>query len=186
MKRLIIFILAVIWLISGCAQFHNKEEIVYEDGKLQKFSYYNESKGSLKNQGDDSAFMDAVDVLKRTDPAALPQLNDLPRFQKSRGSSRPYTGVIKNSTRYDLVVPSLNSDATITIPAHGWIEYTAYSKNFEVTVYSDGKPFYCLTICADPKNYQYACKKYDFIAEIAKEEPGAGKKLKKRRYKKRA
>jgi hypothetical protein len=172
MKRLIIFILAIIWLISGCAQFHSKEEIVYEDGKLQKFSYLNESEGSLKSEANDAAFMDAVEVLKKTDPAALPQLNDLPRFQKSQTERpRPYTGVIKNTTRYNVVLPSLNSGATLAIPAHGWIEYTVYSRKSDLTVYSDGKPFYCLTIQADPKNYEYMCKRYDFLAEIAKPEP---------------
>ena len=59
----------------------------------------------------------------------------------------------------------------MSIPPHGWIEYVAYTKNFDLTIYADGKPFYCLKICADPKQYQYMCKNYDFLAEIVKSEP---------------
>ncbi|MGB8992521.1 MAG: hypothetical protein WCD80_10745 [Desulfobaccales bacterium] len=179
MRKIFICIGAISWLLFGCAQFHSSEEIVYENGKLQKFSYSNDSQKS-----DSAGFMDALDVLRRADPAALPQLADLPRFQRDQKTrAATYTGVIKNSTRYDVSVPSLNSDATLQIPAHGWIEYRAYTKNFELTVYSDGKPFYCLKILADPRNYQYACKKYDFIAEIVKPEPVQRyKPLKKRRH----
>jgi hypothetical protein len=180
MKRIMIFILGTVWLL-GCTQFHSKEEIVYEDGKLQKFAYSNDSQ-----RGNDSAFMDAIDVLRRADPAAMPQLDDLPRFQdKKTESARPYTGVIKNTTRYEVAVPSLNSGATIAIPAHGWVEYTAYQKKFDLTVYSDGKPFYCLKIAADPKNFQYMCKHYDFIAEIVKPEPVGKSKIRKKRIKKK-
>ncbi len=80
-------------------------------------------------------------------------------------------------------MPSLNSGGTLMIPARGWIEYVAYTKNFDLTVYADGKPFYCLKICADPKQYQYMCKNYDFMAEIVKPEPVVkkgqrGKKMK--------
>ena len=182
MRKIFICLGAISWLLFGCAQFHSTEEIVYEDGKLQKFSYYNESQKS-----DSTAFMDALDVLRRADPAAMPQLADLPRFQRDQKMcAATYTGVIKNSTRYDVSVPSLNSGATLQIPAHGWIEYRAYARSFDLTVYSDGKPFYCLKICADPRNYQYACKKYDFIAEIVKPEPVEQyKPLKKRHFKKR-
>lgn len=189
MLKIWIYLLAIIWLISGCATINSKEEIVYEDGKLQKFSYLNESKGSLPKQGNDAAFMDAIDTLRRVDPSALPQLADLPSAKTNfhKPPARTYTGVIKNSTKTDVVVPSLNSGGTLVIPAHGFIEYVAYVRNFDLTVYSDGKPFYCLKIAADPKNYQYMCKQYDFIAEIVKPEPtqkyGPGKL--KRRIKKK-
>ena len=180
MSKSIIVVGMILWLLSGCAQFHSQEEIVYDNGKLQKFSYLNESHGTRKSEAKDSAFMDAIEVLRKTDPTALPQLADLPRFQKN---TRPpvgiYTGVIKNNTKYDVSVPSMNSDATLQIPAHGWIEYRAYTRNFDLTVYSDGKPFYCLKICSNPKNYQYACKQYDFIAEIVKPEPTAKAKYRK-------
>ena len=82
-------------------------------------------------------------------------------------------------------MPSLNSGATLQIPPHGWIEYIAYTKNFDVTVYSDGKPFYCLKICVDPKNYQYMCKQYDFMAEIVKPESTENLKTRKKRIRKK-
>jgi hypothetical protein len=180
LRTMIISIWVMVWLISGCAQFNSKEEIVYEEGKLQKFSYLNESQGTVKSKANDSAFMDAVEVLGKVDPAALPQLGDLPRFQKDKkGSARTYTGVIKNATKYNVVVPSLNSGATLSIPAHGFIEYVAYTRTFDLTVFSDGNPFYCLKIKADPKNYQYMCKQYDFIAVIDKPEPVVQEKYRK-------
>jgi hypothetical protein len=168
MRKIFIGLGAISLLLFGCAQFHSSEEIVYENGKLQKFAYSNDSQ-----ERNSSGFMDALDVLRRADPAALPQLADLPRFQRldQKTCAATYTGVIKNSTKYDVSVPSLNSAATLQIPAHGWIEYRTYTRAFELTVYSEGKPFYCLKILADPRNYQYACKKYDFIAEIVKPEP---------------
>jgi hypothetical protein len=82
-----------------------------------------------------------------------------------------YTGVIKNQTRYEVSVPSRNSGATLIIPARGFIEYVSYEKDFDVTVYRDGKPFYCLKINAHPREYAFMCKNdYDFIAEIVKPE----------------
>ena len=81
-------------------------------------------------------------------------------------------------------IPSENSDATLVIPPHGWIEYTIWTHNADVTAYRDGKPFYCLKLSAHPKQYPFMCKKYDFMAEIVKPEPAAGKykPMKKRKY----
>jgi hypothetical protein len=103
------------------------------------------------------------------DGSALPDIRDLPRPPIQ--PAKAYTGIIKNNTRYDVTVPSRNSDASIIIPAYGWVEYTAYNSFFNVTVYYDGKPFYCLNIHAHFQNYPFMCKKYDFIAEIVKEQP---------------
>lgn len=121
------------------------------------------------------------------DETMLPELRDLPVPSRFVKVVRPYTGVIKNNTRYEVSVPSRNSSATLIIPARGFIEYTAYEKDFDVTVYHDGKPFYCLKIKAHPHEYAYMCRNdYDFIAEIVKPEPvGTYKKLKRRHYKKR-
>lgn len=83
----------------------------------------------------------------------------------------PYTGIIKNNTRYEVSIPSENSDATLVIPAHGWIEYTMWTRTTDVTAYRDGKPFYCLKLFAKPCEYPFMCKKYDFMAEIVKPEP---------------
>ena len=54
-----------------------------------------------------------------------------------------YTGIIKNKTRYEVSIPSENSDATLVVPAHSWIEYTMWTHQADVTAYRDGKPFYC-------------------------------------------
>ncbi|MGC2432756.1 MAG: hypothetical protein WA433_03155, partial [Desulfobaccales bacterium] len=63
---------------------------------------------------------------------------------------------------------------------------------FGLTIYCDGKPYYCLNIHAKPRAYPFMCEKYDFMAEIVK--PGGmeggegypGKKLKRRVRKTRA
>jgi len=125
------------------------------------------------------------------DTAGLPDMRDLPlptdltlRLPKK---VRSYTGIIKNRTGYDISVPSGNSSATLTIPANGFIEYTAWKRNFDITVYHGGKPFYCLKINAHLNEYPYMCKKYDFVAEIVKAEPVPQKVYKKkRRIKKKA
>ena len=116
--------------------------------------------------------------------AALPEMGDLPVPPRMKKSARQYTGIIKNKTGYDVAIPSRNSGATLTIPARGWTEYISWDKNFDLTVYQDGQPFYCLQIMSHPREYAYMCKKYDFIAEISKAEPAKsyrpGRKLKRR------
>ena len=113
MRRIMVCIWGLMWLFLGCATFQSKQEIVYENGKLQKFSYLNESQGSQKGEGDAGAFMDAVEVLQKADPTALPQLADLPAFQKKKNETyRRYTGVIKNTTKTEVSVPSLDSGGT--------------------------------------------------------------------------
>jgi hypothetical protein len=101
-----------------------------------------------------------------------------------------YTGIIKNNTRYEVSIPSENSDGTLLIPPHGWIEYTIWTHNADVTAYHDGKPFYCLKLAAQPKQYPFMCNKYDFMAEIVKPEAagqpaGKYKPMKKRKRLKR-
>lgn len=112
----------------------------------------------------------------------LPQLEDLPYpapLKKER-RSRKYTGIIKNKTKYDVSVPAGNSEGTLVIPAHGFIEYSAWARHFNLTAYRDGKPFYCMQINASPRAYPYMCKKYDFMIEIVKARP-IKKKYRKRR-----
>jgi hypothetical protein len=93
-----------------------------------------------------------------------------------------YTGIIKNKTKYEVSIPSENSDGTLVIPPHGWIEYIIWAHNADVTAYRDGKPFYCLKLVAHPQEYPFMCKKYDFMAEIVKPEPaGKYKPMKKRK-----
>ena len=119
------------------------------------------------------------------DPAALPDIGDLPfpADLRAQESARKYTGIIKNKTRYEVSVPSENSDATLIIPPNSWIEYSMWTRVTDVTAYHDGKPFYCLKLCANPCEYPFMCKKYDFMAEIVKPEPGRKyKPMKKRKY----
>ena len=119
------------------------------------------------------------------DPSALPGRDVLPVPQSLRENERArrYTGIIKNKTRYEVSLPSENSDATLTIPPHSFIEYTMWTRRANVTVYHDGKPFYCLKLLADPREYAFMCDKYDFMAEIVKPEPVRKyKPMKKRKY----
>ena len=111
------------------------------------------------------------------DPSALPGRGELPVPANLRNNqtARRYTGIIKNKTRYEVSVPSENSDATLLIPPHGWIEYTMWTRSANVTAYHDGKPFYCLKLWADPSEFPFMCKKYDFMAEIVKPEPAPAK-----------
>ena len=104
----------------------------------------------------------ATDNSSQGKPLAGPEVRD----------GQAYTGIIKNQTRYEVSIPSENSDGTLVIPPHGWIEYIIWTHQSDVTAYRDGKPFYCLKINADPKNHDFMCKKYDFMAEIVKAEPG--------------
>ncbi len=92
----------------------------------------------------------------------------------------PYVGVIKNHTKKDVQVPSLNSLGTITVPAKGWVEYRVWTEQFDLIGYVDGQPYHCQKITVDPDKYQLFCKSYDFLAEIRKDEPAPVKKLKKR------
>lgn len=113
--------------------------------------------------------------------SALPEMRDmpLPSSMKKNQPSRLYTGIIKNKTNYDVSVPSGNSGSTLTIPAKGWIEYSAWTRRFELTAYHNGKPFYCMKIVAEPRSQPFMCKKYDFMMEIVKPEPKPEKKMKK-------
>jgi len=82
----------------------------------------------------------------------------------------PYTGVIKNCTRHSISIPSANSAATLIVPPGGFIEYVAWNPEFQLMGYLGGRPYYCQNIRVIPKNYQFMCKSYDFLAEIRAEE----------------
>jgi hypothetical protein len=103
----------------------------------------------------------AVDPDAQTDLLASSESQDV----------RPYTGIIRNKTRYEISIPSENSRGTVLIPPDGWIEFTIWTQHSNLTAYHHGQPFYCLNIFAHPQEYTYMCKKYDFMAEIIKEEP---------------
>jgi hypothetical protein len=94
----------------------------------------------------------------------------------------PFTGIIKNNTKFDLSVPSENSLGTLILPAKGWIEFVVWDKTFDLTAYKDGKPFFAQKVGVTPKAFPYMTKNYDFMAEITAPEPRTGKTYKKKRY----
>jgi hypothetical protein len=176
MDKKIIIILAIVLWCFGCISAGNKPTGNYSQGSSSLTT------NAPVTIGASDLIFDPVDA------SALPNLRDLPfqRNQIKQERARRYTGIIKNKTRYEVSLPSENSDATLIIPPYSWIEYTAWTKRFGVTAYHNGKPFYCLTINAHPKNYPFMCRKYDFMAEIVKPEPVRRyKPLRKRRIKKR-
>jgi len=184
--KLALALVATLALCLGCAAVpvdHRTEEIVYEQGKLQKYSYRDDTYGDKQ---DSTAFREAVDIIRQADPQALPELADLPVPGSSPDPKiRSYSGIIKNNTKYDLVVPSANSDASLVIPAKKFIEYTIWKPRHDLTAYRDGRPFYCLKINAHPNTYPFMCKNYDFIAEIVDPTPPPKAKKFKRKIKRK-
>ena len=189
-KRIFFLGISILPFCIGCVAGpldHHLEEFSYQNGKLQKFTYSDSSYGEKR---DSAAFVEAIDTLKQLDPASIPELEGLPipGAKQKAEMARKYTGVIKNNTSYDLQIPSSNSDATLTVPAHGWIEFIGWKKHMKLTAYRDGHPFYCLKIYAQPRQFSYMCSQYDFIAEIAKPEPVIKQwpsKLKRRKIKRK-
>jgi hypothetical protein len=92
-------------------------------------------------------------------------------LQGAPGTDAPYTGVIQNHTCYSISIPSANSDGTLIVPPGGWVEYVAWVPEFKLTGFVCGRAYYCEKIKVIPKNFQFMCKSYDFLAEIKKEEP---------------
>jgi len=175
MIKKIIPLLICLTMSIGCVMAVDRQtqEILYQDGKLQKFAYYSEQYGK---HDDSSSFMEAIDIIRRADPMALPEFGDLPMpSAKSDKYERvkKYVGIIKNDTKYDINIPSLNSQGTITIPARGWVEYVVWSPTFKFTAYKDGKPYSCFNITVNPGEFPFMCSRYDFMAVIGEAEPTA-------------
>jgi hypothetical protein len=103
-----------------------------------------------------------------------------------QGWPRKYTGIIKNESAVDVSVYAGNSDGTLIVPAHSWIEYDVWLHHFDLTAYSEGKPYCCLKVCANPAAYPFMCRNYDFMVEICKtEKAGAGKGFPSKKLKRR-
>ncbi len=105
--------------------------------------------------------------------AAIPELRDFPYPSniKRRAPARRYTGIIKNKTRYEVSMPSENSDATLVIPPHSWIEYTMWTRACRRDGISRRQAVLLPNLLANPREYPFMCSKYDFMAEIVKPEP---------------
>lgn len=180
--------------LPGCASVmppdHKRQEIVYEDGKLQKFSFLGDSYGPRQETGA-SDFMEAVDFLQKFDPKALPELEDLPSVKPRRNLRvRKYTGLIQNFTHYDISIPSANSGVAIIVPAHGWREFISWTSQVRLSGFVNGKQVYYQSIRVQPKHFKYMGNTYDFVAEIQPPpEPAPEEKFSgppKRKSKKRA
>jgi hypothetical protein len=186
MRRDLVCLTIPILLLTGCVNTapRHVEEIVYDQGKLQKYSYYDESRGE---RGGSSNFMEAVDIIKQADPTALKELDEVGiGSTRSVTNKRAYTGIIRNMTKHEFAVPSQNSQGTLLIPPRGWIEYTVWDPHVKFSPYLDGKPYRCFSMMVKPKAYEFMCSKYDFMAVIEpKEQPEEYKKYKKRVRKKR-
>jgi hypothetical protein len=168
-KKTLIFLITL-FLFLGCAAESHREEIVYENGKLQKYIYLDDLRGR-KDRGreDTSVFLDVIDIIKRSDANALPELGDLPLTKsnlKQRKRTRSYTGIIQNYSNYEVTVPSVNSSAVLIVPAQGWLEYVVWSPSLHLAGYVEGKQIYQQKIVVQPKKFKYMGKDYDFIAEI--------------------
>lgn len=174
-KKFIFSILILALLISGCAVGlidRHVEEILYSNGKLQKYSYYDETYG--RSEQDSSVFLDAIDIIRRSDSGALPELKDLPLPKPKRRiikKARSYVGIIRNYTNHQVTVRSQNSAATLTVPPRGWIEFITWSDSVNFTAFVNGKPYRCFKITANPGEYPFKCKDYDFMAIIGAPEP---------------
>jgi hypothetical protein len=160
MDRKILCLIIALGLFLGCT------DSVRQGRELHSYGNYTNLAATLGGENDLVFNPSEVE-------AALPAITDLPvpATLKRDKRANQYTGIIKNKTNYEVSVPSGNSGSTIIIPAKGWIEYPAWGRRFDVTAYHDGKPFYCLKINVQPKNYAFMCKKYDFMVEIVKAEP---------------
>jgi hypothetical protein len=77
-----------------------------------------------------------------------------------------YVGLIRNGTDCPISVPSENSAATLIVPAQSFIEYTTWTKDFDLEGYQNGKKIFCKRITASPRRFTHMCKSYDFMAEI--------------------
>jgi hypothetical protein len=177
MDRKIVYLALALGLFLGCAGESPRQgkELV---ASTHEYGYLNSS----ESRGDKHALIfNPYEV-----ESALPEQRELPApvaLKKER--ARKYTGIIKNKTRHDVSVPSGESGATVVIPAKGFIEYSSWKQRFDLTAYYEGKPFYCLKIYANPREYAYACGKYDFIVEIVKDEsPPKAKKAKRAKKRK--
>ncbi len=94
-------------VLAGCMSAppsHTRQEILYEQGKLQKFAYSGDVYEQPGSAGAGRApVLEALTVLKQCDPEALPQLADLPVLEPTAPpKSKKYTGLIQNLTNYDI------------------------------------------------------------------------------------
>jgi hypothetical protein len=165
-------LLVLVCLMLGCATpvppSHTRQEILYEDGRLQKFAYSGYLYGAPDSAAASQApIISALTLLQQCDPKALPRLEDLPTFPSQTPLiTRRYLGLIQNLSKYDVSIPSANSDATLIVPAHGWLEYVAWEPEVRLAGFVEGKQVYFQRLRVRPRAYQYLGNSYDFVATI--------------------
>ncbi len=149
---------------------HSRQEFIYEQGKLQKFTYVGDLYDGPGTRVDRTPVMEALTVLKQCDPAALPQLADLPVLEAATaGEAKKYTGLIQNLSGYDVTIPSANSQGTLVVPAYSWLEYTAWQPEIRLYGFVDGRQVYFQRLRVKPRQFQYLGNRYDFVATIRPE-----------------
>ncbi|MBM4289465.1 MAG: hypothetical protein FJ135_15205 [Deltaproteobacteria bacterium] len=84
---------------------------------------------------------------------------------------RPYVGLIRNFTEYDITIPSHNSSASLILPARGSLELKVWQPNIKLIGYVDGQQVYYQSIRVKPRKYVFFGKTYDFLAEVNPEKP---------------
>jgi hypothetical protein len=78
----------------------------------------------------------------------------------------PYTGVIINQSNQDVSFISSNSGAALIVPARSSLEYIAWSPDFQLLGYVEGKVVFCQKIRIGGQKFPFRCQAYDFLAEI--------------------
>jgi hypothetical protein len=165
---MIIKILIVFGLLSiiSCTMPRYREELIYEDGKIKKYSYQNEAETDPGQRP--KIFLDPVEEMEKATIPVLPNPQDFPFVagKSKKGRVREYKGLIQNYTKYDVSIPSSNSGATLIVPANGWLEYVNWEPNVRLKGFVNGKQVYYQSLRAQAGKFKYMGNSYDFLAEI--------------------
>ena len=104
MRTVIIFLLmGLLTIVWGCALpplDHTRQEILYEDGKVQKFSYAGDIFGPNQGPGESGQFREAIDVLREVDPSVSLIWQTCPRLglREQKSSRIPVSSKILPDT----------------------------------------------------------------------------------------
>lgn len=109
---------------------------------------------------------DGDDLPSLVDVAQPPLAATLPPTPQPLLPTQRYLGLIQNLSKYDVSIPSANSDATLIVPAHGWLEYVAWEPEVRLAGFVEGKQVYFQRLRVRPRAYQYLGNSYDFVATI--------------------
>jgi hypothetical protein len=163
MPKNFLYACAILMVCLGCA-YTQREEIIFENGKVQKYFY----SGEPRSRGDTSVFVDPVnEIIQSTTVMIPPEDMPLPKAPvKVRKPIRLYTGIIQNHTQYDISIPSGNSAGTLVVPARSYLEYNTWDPRINLYGYVDGKQIYYQKIVPQHGKFKYLGRAYDFVAQI--------------------